>query len=181
MMNPDESSRSSCRSRFASRTGGRRSCRPPPICPAKTGHRIRTSCAPSAGRGAGGGAWKLVNSIRLPIWQKRGACRTPCQPTAAARLSRAGGPQALGLQARGARRDPVETDRCRGPAVARTAGAGVRLSLSESSPETSSQSARHARPVAGAARTPSDRARNSTAGTAAIPTGAPRPRPVRCG
>ncbi len=107
--------------------------------------------------------------------------RTPCQPTAAARISRPGGSQALGLQAGGARRDPVETDRCRGLAVARTAGAGVRLSLSESSPETLSPSARHARPVAGAARTPSARARNSTAEIAAIPTGAPRPRPVRCG
>ena len=51
----------------------------------------------------------------------------------------------------------------------------------ENSPEMTSRSARHARPVAGAIRTPSARGRNSTAGTAAIPTGAPRPRPVRCG
>ena len=97
------------------------------------------------------------------------------------RLSRAGGPQALGLQARSARRDPVETDRCRGPAMARTAGARVRLRLSESSPETSSRSARHERPAAGAVRMPSARVRSSRAGTDAIPTCAPRPRPVRCG
>jgi hypothetical protein len=38
--------------------------------PAKTGRRIRISCAPSAGLGAGGGAWKLVNSTRSQIWRK---------------------------------------------------------------------------------------------------------------
>ena len=48
----------------------------------------------------------------------------------------------------------LELTDVRGPAVARTAGAGVRLRLSESSPETSSRSARHERPAAGAARMP---------------------------
>ena len=28
------------------------------------------SCAPLAGRGAGGGAWRLVNSTRSPIWRR---------------------------------------------------------------------------------------------------------------
>lgn len=72
----------------------------------------------------------------------RGAFRTPCQRATAVCLSRAGGPHALGLKARGARHDPVETDRCRSPAVARTARAGVRLSRSELSPESSSRSVR---------------------------------------
>jgi len=49
------------------------------------------------------------------------------EPPAAACLSRTGGAQASDLRARGACRDAVDTDRCRGPAVARTAGAGVRL------------------------------------------------------
>lgn len=48
----------------------------------------------------------------------------------------------------------------------------------ENSPEKTSRSTKHAHPAAGAVRTPSARVRNSTAGTGAIPTGAPRPRAV---
>ncbi len=96
-------------------------------------------------------------------------------------LPRAQCPQTLGLAARRAHPDPVETDRCRGPAMGRAAGAGVRLRLIESSPETLSRSARHEHRAADATRTPSARVRISTNGTGAIPIGAPRPRPVRCG
>jgi hypothetical protein len=58
---------------------------------------------------------ELVNSIRLPIWQKPwGLPNAMSADSCGLPISRRG-PQALGLQPRGARRDPVETDRCRDP------------------------------------------------------------------
>ena len=56
MMKPDESMRIFGPLKVCKQNGRPKIMPPFPTCRAKTGHGIRISCAPSAGRGAGGGA-----------------------------------------------------------------------------------------------------------------------------